>query len=114
MSALEEFMIDTVLPLSYVLFGVAVLLAIGLGVVMSVLSNPSGMIRSVIAFALLGVVFIISYSIAGDEVKPFYQEFGVTDPSTSKMIGGGLIMFYILLAIALVGIVFTEVSKFFK
>ena len=110
----EEVMVDMVLPLSYWLIGAAVLLALVFGVVVSIMSNPKGMVRSVIAIVLLAIVFGIGYSIAGDEMKPFYPEFGVMDASDSKLIGGGLMTFYILFAVAAVGIVFTEISKAFK
>jgi hypothetical protein len=110
----EEAMVDYVLPLSYWLIGAAVILALVMGIAVSVMSNPKGMMRSLIAIVLLAIVFGIGYSIAGDEMKPFYQEFGVETPGDSKLVGGGLMTFYILFAIAAVGIVFTEISKAFK
>lgn len=110
----EEAMVDYVLPFSYLLIIVAVLLALVFGVIMSAMSNPKGMVRGLIAIVLLAVVFAIGYSIAGDEMKPFYQDFGVLTPGGSKMVGGGLMTFYILFAIAAVGIIFTEISKAFK
>jgi hypothetical protein len=112
--SLEEVMVDFVLPLSYWLIGAAILLALVFGVVVSIMSNPKGMVRSLIAIVLLAIVFGIGYSIAGDEMQPFYPKFGVMDASDSKMVGGGLMTFYILFAIAAVGIVFTEISKAFK
>lgn len=110
----EDFMIDWVLnKITYLLMIVA-LLAIVFGIVMSIMSNPSGVIRSIVSIAVLGIIFGIGYSMASDAVKPFYQNFGVTDPSTSQMIGAGLLTVYILSGLAVVGILFTEVSKFFK
>jgi hypothetical protein len=109
-----DIMVDVVLPASYWLCGAAIFLAVFVGIAVSVMSNPAGAVRSVIAIALVGLVFVIGYSIAGDEIKPFYEKFGVNDPGTSKLIGGGLMTFYLLFAIATVGIVFTEISKAFK
>ena len=49
----------------------------------------------------------------GSEVTQEYSKFDV-GPELSKIVGGTLIMAYLLLGFAVVGIVFTEFNKIFK
>jgi len=109
---MEEFISSYLLPASYVLVGLAAAGSILLPLVKSI-GDPKSLIGTAIGLGILLVIFLIGYSLAGDEVTPKYTEFNV-DASLSKIIGGVLTMFYILLGISLVGIVYTEVSKIFK
>jgi hypothetical protein len=62
----------------------------------------------------LVVVFVISYALAGSEITPKYQALGVNTEFSSKMIGAGLTMFYFVLVIAILGMLYSEISKAFK
>ena len=57
--------------------------------------------------------FLISYLLASDEVFDGYKQFGVT-PSNSKIVGSGLIFFYILSLLAVLLVVYSEIVKLFK
>ncbi|MBS1542004.1 MAG: hypothetical protein JST14_00080 [Bacteroidetes bacterium] len=97
------------LYLMYFLGGAAVLSLIVLPV-MNALKNPKEIIGSAIGILALIVLFGISYALSGDEVTLKYSSLGV-DASSSKLIGAGLIMFYIVLVIAVVGFIVSSIRK---
>ena len=104
-----EGLVNFALVFSYILVIVA-----GLGVVVlpliNAMSNPKSLYKGLAGVAIIGVVFLISWGIAGSEVTASYTRYGV-DASSSKMVGGALTMMYILIFIALIGIIYTEISK---
>lgn len=101
--------IDIALYASYILVLVAAVAAVVLPLIQS-LDDPSSLIKSGIGLAALVVVFLIGYAISGSEVLPSYAEFNV-DAGLSKFIGGLLTMMYILIFVAIGGIIYTEVAK---
>lgn len=104
--------IDIALIGSYILVGVAIVAAVILPLINS-LSDLSTLAKSGVGILILLVLFGISYAIAGDEVTAVYTKYKV-DAGVSKMVGGSLIMMYLLTGVALVGIVYTEISKIIK
>ena len=98
--------------ITYVLIGIAVVAVIVLPLIKAI-DDPKTLIGTGIGLGILVVVFGISYAISGDEVLPRYvaQDVG---PGISKVVGGLLTTMYLFLAAAVVGILFTEVSKVFK
>lgn len=97
---------------AYILCGIAVILVIILPLINSI-SNPKGLLGSAIGIIAIAVIFFIGWSIAGNEVTARTEGFGIT-PGSSKVIGGALITMYTLGGIAIIGIVFSEISKVFK
>lgn len=101
----------------YFSYGLVVVATIGAFLVPLVLAFTTGSLKGLmkggLGVVVILVVFGISYAIAGDEVTPRYELFDI-DAASSKKIGGGLIMTYIFMAVAFVGMVFTEVSRFLK
>jgi len=97
---------------TYVLIGIAVVAVIVLPLIKAI-DDPKTLIGTAIGLGILVAVFGISYAISGDEVLPRYvaQDVG---PGISKVVGGLLTTMYLFLAAAVVGILFTEVSKVFK
>ena len=74
--------------------------------------NPKKAKMTLMGVGVLIVVFGISYALAGSEVSPAYK--GIVTESSSKMVGAGLVAFY-LLGLGAIGVaVFSEVSKMFK
>ncbi len=106
--------IDIFLYVSYALVVVGIILAIGLPLFKS-LDNPKSLVKTVGGVAALAVIFFITYSIADGEVIPKFaaEPFNITETS-SKLVGGILLTTYILFAIALLGIVVTEINKAIK
>ncbi|HNP97033.1 MAG TPA: hypothetical protein PKJ63_15445 [Cyclobacteriaceae bacterium] len=97
---------------SYVLLLVAVGAAVVLPLV-SALKSPKDLMKSLMGVGGLLVIFLISYALSGSEVTAKYVAQGVGEGS-SKLIGAGLTMFYIVFIIALLGIVYSEINKALK
>lgn len=96
----------------YFLFGLAIISAIVLPFINS-LKNPKGMLRAGIGVGVLLVVFILSFVMSSDEVNNVAASQGITSTG-SQLIGAGLIMFYIALFAAILGLIYSEVNKAFK
>lgn len=106
---MESFFTDIALPAAYVLIGLAVIGSFFLPLIKS-FSNPKSLLKSFVGVALIVVVFLIGYSMSDNIPNP---NFGVTE-GISQVLGGSIITMYILFAVAIVGIVFTEISKIFR
>lgn len=104
--------IDIGLWLGYLLLIVAAGSAIVLPL-LNAIKTPGAFVRSLYGVGALVVVFVIAYAISGSDVTQGQAALGVSENS-SKMIGAGLIMFYITLVVAVLGIVYSEISKAFK
>lgn len=113
MNSFESFMVDIMIPITYVLFAVATIFALFVGPIMSAIANPKGLVRGAIALVVLIVVFGIAWSVSSDAVTPMYVNKNIS-PSVSKLVEGGLNMFYILFVVAIVAAVYSEISKIFK
>ena len=110
---MEGFVANYGLYLAYILTAVGVILAIVLPLIKS-LDEPKNLVASAIGVAILLAIYGIGYLISGSEVTARYIESGVETEGLSKLIGGMLTMVYLLLGIAIVGIVYTELNKAIK
>jgi len=109
---MEVFVSEFGLYLSYLMFAIALLAAIVLPLIKA-FDEPKQLVKAGIALGGLLVVFLISWAIAGNEVTTMYTEKGVGE-GLSKMVGGVLTMMYLLMGIAIVAIIYTEVHKSVK
>ena len=100
------------LYVAYTLVIVAAVAAILLPLI-SALGNPQSLIKSGGGLLLVVALYFIAYAFSGSEVTQEYSKFEV-GPELSKIVGGTLIMAYLLLGFAIVGIAFTELNKIFK
>ncbi len=100
--------IDAGIYLTYVAFGLGILLALFSGV-MSAFSGGSlkGTILPLAAFAVL---FLISYLMADGTVKPTWN----ISETSSKLIGAGLTMTAIASLVAVGAAIYGAVTKLFK
>ena len=99
----------------YVSYGL-LLIAIGAAAILPLINamkSPKELVKSLMGLGALVVLFLISFGLSGSEVTAKYIAQGVGEGS-SKLIGAGLTMFYIVFIIALLGIVFSEINKAFK
>ena len=112
---MESFMVDIMLPVGFVLLLVAVVFAV-LGPIITSISDPKSIIKPVAALVGILIVFAIGYSVATGKEHLIKQGADIitVDAGTSRWIGGALMTFYILLIGAIISIVYSEVSKFFK
>jgi len=75
--------------------------------------------KGLISILFLGVVFVISYLLASDTIPQFIgvQKFindGTLTPQVAKLVDTGLHAMYILLALAVLSIVFSSINRAFK
>jgi ABC-type uncharacterized transport system permease subunit len=105
-------MIDFGLYITYVFFFVALGAAVVLPLLHAI-KHPKELGKSAIGVGALVVVFVIAYSISGSEVSAKAASLGVGE-SSSKLIGAGLILFYIVFIASMVGIVYSEINKALK
>ncbi|MBK7651397.1 MAG: hypothetical protein IPJ20_12595 [Flammeovirgaceae bacterium] len=97
---------------TYLFFAFAIVAAVVLPLV-NALKAPAGLVRSLVSVGGLAVVFIIAYAISGSELSKRAAASGITE-SSSKMIGAGLTLFYIVFVVAVLGVVFSEINKALK
>ena len=105
-------MIDFGIYLTYFLVFIALAAAVIMPLI-SAISDPKSLVKSGMGVGAALVVFLIAYVISGDEVTALYTEFGV-DSGSSKLVGGGIIMVYLMAFLAVGGIVFGEVKGMIK
>lgn len=110
---MEGFVANFGLWLAYILVIAGVILAVVFPIISSI-SEPKKMVKTLIGLGVILVVFGLGYVISGSELTAKYIESGVETEGLSKMIGGLLTMVYILLGIAAAGIVYTELNKAIK
>ena len=100
------------LYLGYLLFFGAVIAIAGL-FLMNALKDVNLLKKSAGGAAVLLVIFGLSYFLSGSELSNSAVANGVTE-SSSKLIGGGLTMFYILFFLAVIGLIYSEINKALK
>ena len=103
---------------SYILFGASIFAVVALEFVNTV-SDKHATKSALTSLGFLGAVIVISYLFSGSEIPKFYgaDKFvadGTLTPTVSLWIGTGLIATYILSALAVIGIVWSSISRVFK
>lgn len=99
-------LIDAGLFVSYALIALCALAAILIPLIQS-FDDPQKLVKSGVGLGILIVVFVISYAVASPEAA------GATE-TTSKLVGAGIISTYVFFFGAIIGIIFTEISKMIK
>ena len=111
--------IDLGLYASYILVGVALLTAIVMNLI-NALKDPKTLVKSAAGIIGLGVVFLIGYSMAPEvldsaAITAFENaKIDVTAESTSrtfKLVGGAMTTTLVLVVVAVVGLVYSSISK---
>ena len=98
------------------LFYILLIASIGAAVLMplaSAVKTPGTFKKALMGVGFLVVLFGIAYVLSGSEVTAEHAAKGITE-SSSKLLGAGLIMFYLTLLGSVVGIVYSEISKALK
>lgn len=100
------------------LYLTVILLVVSLGAgilleVFNLLKDTKALIFAGGVLVGLVIIFFISYAMSSDAVTTKYTALGV-DAGSSKLIGAGLIMLYIFLFVSVIGMVLSEITKFFK
>lgn len=105
-------MLDLGLYLFYALLLIAVLAAVIFPILHSI-KSPGALLKSGITLGVIIVIFGIAYAVADSTVNAKAAALGVTE-SSSKLIGAGLIMFYVALILSALALVYSEISKALK
>jgi len=105
-------LVDIILYFGYGMVIVAAVLAVGFPLWIAS-QNPKSLVGTGVGLGSILVLFLVAWLLSSSEVYSSYAEFGV-DASLSKFIGGMLNLVYILAGLAVVGIVYSEVSKGLK
>ena len=105
-------LVDIILYFGYGMVIVAAVLAVGFPLWIAS-KNPKSLVGTGVGLGSILVLFLVAWLLSSSEVYSTYAEFGV-DASLSKFIGGMLNLVYILAGLAVVGIVYSEVSKGLK
>ncbi len=104
--------VDAGLYIGYILFGVAVLTAVILPLVKS-LQSPGELKKPLIAIVAMVALFAISYALTGSDLTAEQAAKGITE-TTSKLVGAGLTLFYLISGIAVLGLIYSEINKALK
>jgi Zn-dependent protease with chaperone function len=110
--------ISTNLYWSYVLLGISVVASLVLEF-LNTISDKSATKSALIALGFLGAVVLISYIFSDSEIPKFYGaekfvEDGTITPTVMLWTGTGLIATYILSALSIIAIVWSNISRIFK
>jgi hypothetical protein len=105
-------MLDFGLYAFYVLLVVAILAAMVFPIINGI-KSPKGLKGTLIGLGFLLVIFVISYAVSGSDVSSKQMSMGV-DETEMKLIGAGIVMFYITLLLSIVGLIYSEISKAIK
>ena len=105
-------LVDVILYFGYGMVMVGAVLAIGFPLWIAS-KNPKSLAGTGMGLGSIFVLFLIAWLLSGSEVYSSYSEFGV-DASLSKFIGGMLILVYMLVGLAVSGIIYSEITKSLK
>lgn len=105
---------ETFIFWAYILLGITAGLTVIFSLVNMIL-NPQGAKKSLIGLAVAVVVIFIAYLLADDTLLhlPHYQG-SDNVPETLKLVDTGLFTTYLLAGLAILAIVYSEISKAFK
>jgi hypothetical protein len=90
------------------MIGLAAIAAIVFPVIF-LIQDPKKAKGSLFGILGLAVIFGISYAISGNELYTDLQ-----DPTMSKFVGGGIIMFYLMFVVSILVAIYSEIARIFK
>ena len=111
---MEEFVAEYGLILSYIMVVLACAGAVFAPLIYALTNDPKSLVKIGITLGVLAVVYLIGYAMADGVVYSRFIPKGVTTESHSQAIGGMLIMTYLMLGIAIIGVAINVVSGYFK
>ncbi len=104
---MNETVINTGMIVSYILLGLATLVAI-IGPAVQLVTNFKKARTALLGIVILAAILFLGFSLATNET---YDSVGAV---ASQWIGGGIIATMILIGLTLATAVFVEIAKFFK
>ena len=107
---MEQLIVNIGIIVAYVLVVIGVVTAVVFPLI-NALSEPKLLIKSGIGILAVLVVFGLGYALADSTLTAKFIQSGVETGNLSRMIGGSLTMVYLLMGVAIIGIVYTELVK---
>ncbi|MDK2979387.1 MAG: hypothetical protein PWP52_2101 [Bacteroidales bacterium] len=106
---------NTFIVWAYILAGIAVFFAI-IFPIFQMIKNPKAAVKSLLGFLVVAVVVFVAYAVSSGEklgiTNPELMQYDV--PGTLKYAGTLLNSVYFLAGLAILSMIFSEVSKMFK
>lgn len=109
----EPVVTETILIWAYILVGLALLAALIFPAIRMV-TNPRNAKKTLIGLVGVAVIVFIAWQFSSDEVLPLATENPDNVPHVLKMAGTQLGTMYILLALAILSIFYTEIRNIFR
>ena len=107
----EDGLVDPMAYVAYFIFGLIILLVVFF-IVKNLFTNTGGLKNTLIGVGAFAAVLILAYVVSGGDVTKYtLQEGGFATDSTSQLVGGGLVAFYLLLAIAALSMIYAGAKK---
>lgn len=98
---------------SYVLIGICIVGILAFSIV-NIMKNPANAKSALVGLIGLIVIFGLTYALStGEDANTIFADKGVTE-ETSRIVGMGLTSFYVLAALAIISILYVEVSRLFN
>lgn len=101
--------LDIGLYIGYFLIVVAILVGLVMPLIQLV-KSPASLKETGIAVGSIVVLAIIAYVVSSPAVTALQASIGVT-PLESRLIGTGLILLYIVLTLAIIALIYSEIHK---
>ena len=115
MEKLVYYKMDVALVWGYILLIIASLTAVIFPIVYAIV-HPANMVRGLLVLVGVAVLVLISYLLSSGETLTIIGYTGTdnSNPGVLKLIDTGLIFNYFVLGLALLSIVYAEISNYFK
>jgi hypothetical protein len=104
-------MLDIGLYVFYGLLAIAVITAIAFPIV-NAIKTPAALLKSLIGVGALLLLFGVAYAMSDSDLSQ--RSAAMVGANTGKLISAGLILFYITLLLAILAVVYSEITKAFK
>jgi hypothetical protein len=112
--AAQDALINPAMGLSYIALLIAAILSVGFALY-QIATHPKQAKGALIGIGGLAVVFLLGYLLASDEVTEDMANLSIeVTERTSKMVGAGLMTFYILTLGAILAVVLSSVRRMIK
>ena len=105
---------------TYILFGIAAISTLVFSI-MGVFMSKKAAKRGLVSLGVFVVIILLAYILADDEIltfigyeKFFYEDISMNPNAFSRIVGTGLYTMYIFGIVAILSMIYSEVSKLFK
>jgi len=110
---MEQVVVNVGIIFAYILIVIGIVLAIVFPLI-SAISQPELLKKAGIGILGILIVYGIGFALSDADLTAKFIQSGVETGTLSRMIGGALKMVYLLMGVAILGIVYTEFSKALK